>query len=154
MELVFVFQSVEFYVIATLVAAVVAAMALRPASRGAVSEYLVPSVLTCEGEDVPGVEAEVTADSVLRLTRKAIPAVMSTGAVSARVTVSDKDIKVEERVVFGRIPGDAVDTATFMLDFLSPGRYHLQYVSESTGMSAAMTVNIRPGYRVSRRLEC
>lgn len=154
MELSFIFQSVEFYVIATLVAALVAGVALRPTARGAVREYLVPSVLSLSGDGTPAVTATVGDDGVLSLRRTAIPPVTATGAVSARVTVNGPDIKVEERVVYGRVAGEEVDTATITLEYLAAGRYHLQYISEATGLSAAMTVNIRPGYRVSRRLEC
>lgn len=157
MEQLTIFQSVEFYVIATLVAAFVAGMALRPASRGEAVTRLLGATLTGDGyggDGTASVEAIVGDDGRVSVIRRGLPPVASTGAVSAKVTVAGRDIRMEERVVYGRGEAAEADAAEFVLDFLIPDRYHLQYISESTGMSAAMTVNVRPGYRCRREMSC
>lgn len=155
MEQLTIFQSVEFYVIATLVAALIAGVALRPAARGEAVTRLLGATLShveCDGEAM--VEAIVGDDGSVDIIRRGLPPLSDTGAVSAKVTVTGRDIKVEERIVRGRGEGMPVDTAEFTLDFLAPDRYHLQYVSEPTGMSAAMPLNVLPGYRCRRELAC
>lgn len=158
MMLLSVFQSVEFYVIATLVAAVVVGMAMRPSSRGEARVYMLAGRLCRSNREVPMVEMEVAEDGTVNLVRSGIPPVTSQGALSLVVTVTGLDIRMEERTVFPR-PGktglsecEAVDTAEFTLDFLAPERYHVQYRSDSMDAVAAMTLHVRPGYRVKREL--
>jgi len=147
------FYSVEFYVIATLIAAVIVALALRPSSRGEARQYLLAgSLMKC---DVATAEIELEAfdDFSVRLVRRAIPDVTAAGAVSLAVTIIGFDIKIEERIVYGRNPmAESVDTAIFLFDFLAPERYHIQYVSEPTGLFVSTTFNNRPGYRIVRQL--
>ncbi len=147
------FYSVEFYVIATLVAAVVAAFAMKPDSRGEARQHLLAgSLMKC---DVATAEIELESfdDLSVRLVRRATPDVTVDGAVSLAVTVIGFDIKIEERIVYGRNPeAESVDTAIFRLDFLAPERYHIQYISEPTGLFVSTTFNNRPGYRIVRQL--
>lgn len=147
------FYSVEFYVIATLVAAVVAAFAMKPDSRGEARQHLLAgSLMKC---DVATAEIELESfdDLSVRLVRRATPDVTVDGAVSLAVTVIGFDIKIEERIVYGRNPeAESVDTAIFCLDFLAPERYHIQYISEPTGLFVSTTFNNRPGYRIVRPL--
>ncbi len=147
-----VFQSVEFYVIATLVAAVIVAFAIKPSARGEARQYLLASTLLQCDVATAEIELETMDDFSVRLVRRGVPDVSASGAVSLAVTVIGRDVTIEERIVYGRQPAEPVDTAVFVLDFLGDDRYHILYKSEPTGLFAATTFNNRPGYRVVKQL--
>ena len=74
MEQLTIFQSVEFYVIATLVAALIAGVALRPAARGEAVTRLLGATLShveCDGEAM--VEAIVGDDGSVDIIRRGLP---------------------------------------------------------------------------------
>lgn len=147
-----VFQSVEFYVIATLVASTIVAFAMKPSARGEARQYLLAgTLLRCDVNDAE-IELESMDDYNVRLVRRGTPDVTEDGAISLAVTVIGTDITIEERIVFGRRPAETVDTAVFNLDFLGAERYHIQYKSDATGLFAATTFNNNPGYHVIKQL--
>lgn len=146
------FQSVEFYVLALLVAAVIVAFAVKPSARGEAKQYLLASTLLRCDVATTEIELESMDDFTVRLVRRGVPDVTETGAVSLAVTVIGRDVTIEERIVFGRRQAEPVDTAVFVLDFLGCDRYHIVYKSEPTGLLAATMFNNRPGYRVVKPL--
>ncbi len=146
--------SVEFYVYATLVAAAIVAFLARPSSRGEARQHLLAGELSnasnrswSDSASVsPAISLVVRDDGAVVLFRHGIEGVSSSGAVSLAVTVIGFDITIEERIVPGNNLDDPIDTATFVLDFLAPGRYHLKYNSSATSSFVATTLLVRPDY--------
>lgn len=152
------FNSVEFYVIAGTIAAAVVALASVPARRGAAAQHLLAGVLSepdaADDPEAPTVTAEVDSRGRVIITRRGLPDIAMTGAVSLAVEVAGFDITVKERLTPGR--GDHADLAghaTFILDFLAPERYHISYRSEILDLVAAFTLPVRPGIKVTRDLK-
>ena len=146
--------SIEFYVYATLVAAAIVAFLARPSSRGEARQHLLAGELSnasnrswSDNASVsPAISLIVRDDGAVVLFRHGIEGVTSSGAVSLAVTVIGFDITIEERIVPGNNLDDPIDTATFVLDFLAPDRYHLKYNSSATSSFVAATLLVRPDY--------
>lgn len=146
--------SIEFYVYATLVAAAIVAFLARPSSRGEARQHLLAGELSnasnrswSDNASVsPAISLIVRDDGAVVLFRHGIEGVTSSGAVSLAVTVIGFDITIEERIVPGNNLDDPIDTATFVLDFLAPDRYHLKYNSSATSSFVATTLLVRPDY--------
>lgn len=147
--------SVEFYVIAAVVAAAVLAFSGRKSSSGPARQYLLPGVLTlADSPQSAAVELICADDGTVVLRRHGVEGMTLTGAVSIAVDVSGFDVKIKERRVEGR-PGDheTVDTASFVLDFMGAERYFISYTAEDAGLFAALTLHDRPGIRVVKALQ-
>lgn len=148
------FNSVEFYVIATVVAASIIVYFVRPSSHGEARQYLLAGDLTNASgrgwSDVSSTQASISLrvrdDGAVVLTRHGIQGVSSSGAVSLAITQIGFDITIEERIVAGNNIDDPIDTASFVLDFLAPDRYHLKYNSASISSFATATLLVRDGY--------
>lgn len=146
--------SVEFYVYATLVAAAIVAFLARPSSRGEAHQHLLAGELSNasnrswsdSNSAQPAISLIVRDDGAVVLFRHGIEGVSSSGAVSLAITVIGFDITIEERIVPGNNLDDSIDTATFVLDFLAPDRYHLKYNSSATSSFVATTLLVRPDY--------
>lgn len=146
--------SVEFYVYATLVAAAIVAFLARPSSRGEARQHLLAGELSNasnrswsdSNSAQPAISLIVRDDGAVVLFRHGIEGVSSSGAVSLAITVIGFDITIEERIVPGNNFDDPIDTATFVLDFLAPDRYHLKYNSSATSSFVATTLLVRPDY--------
>ena len=146
--------SVEFYVYATVVAAAIVAYLARPSSRGEVRQYLLAGELSNASNRAwtdlptlpPSISIIVRDDGAVVLFRHGVEGVSTSGAVSLAITVIGYDITIEERIVPGNNLDDPIDTATFVLDFLAPDRYHLKYNSSATSRFATATLLVRPDY--------
>ncbi len=146
--------SVEFYVYATLVAAAIVAFLARPSSRGEARQHLLAGELSNasnrswsdSNSAQPAISLIVRDDGAVVLFRHGIEGVSSSGAVSLAITIIGFDITIEERIVPGNNLDDPIDTATFVLDFLAPDRYHLKYNSSATSSFVATTLLVRPDY--------
>ena len=146
--------SIDFYVYATLVAAAIVAFLARPSERGEARQHLLAGELSNatkrswsdSNSAQPAISLIVRDDGAVVLFRHGIEGVSSSGAVSLAVTVIGFDITIEERIVPGNNLDDPIDTATFVLDFLAPDRYHLKYNSSATSSFVAATLLVRPDY--------
>lgn len=147
-----IFQTVEFYVIAVLVAAMIVVLVARPASRGEARQYLLAGDLKACGDDNSAITLTAHDDGSVTLTRHGIEGITSTGAVSLAVNVIGWDIVIEERLSEGFSDDAPIDTAVFRLDFLAPERYHIRYNSDRTGRFVATPFHNRPGYTTTRPL--
>lgn len=147
-----IFQTVEFYVIAVLVAALVVALVARPTSRGEARQYLLVGELRSDGVINSEITMIANDDGSVILTRSGIEGITSTGAVSIAVTVVGWDVVIEERLSVGYSDDAPIDTAVFKLDFLAPERYHIRYNSSATGRFVATPFHNRPGYTTTRQL--
>lgn len=145
--------STEFYVIASLAAATVVGLCVKPQSRGEAIEHLLSGEL-CDSSDpdgTPRVTITCDTDGKLLLTRCGLRDMTTDGAVSLSAKRIGSDITIEERITKSTA-GIPVDTALFTLDFIPPGRYHIRYNSEATGLFAAFTMTVRPSATLTRQL--
>lgn len=159
-----IFQSVEFYIIATLLAAMTVALCARGDNRGPVREILVGGVITREDEADPGVEdghrPEIEficlEDGSVILRRRGIRGVTASGAVSLAMELKGFELKIRERTMAGRPDSEPIDTASFILDFMAREHYFISYTSDitdaSTSLTTSLTLSNRPGNRVVKRL--
>lgn len=159
-----IFQSVEFYIIATVLAAMIVALCARGDNRGPVREILTAGVISreCGDNPAPGAEREPAIeflcldDGSVILRRHGIRGVTDSGAVSLAMELKGFELKIRERTVAGRPDGEPIDTASFILDFMAPEHYFISYTSDlteaSTSLTASLTLSVRPGNRVEKRL--
>ncbi len=150
------FTSVEFYVIATVVAAAIGAYIAKPSFRGEARQHFLSGKLTNStnrnwsdnSDKITGPEISLITrdDGSVAITRHGISGVYESGAVSLAITIIGFDITIEERIVTGNPIDDPIDTASFTLDFLAPERYHLKYNSAATSSFIATTILVRPGF--------
>lgn len=147
------FTTTEFYVIASLAAAAIVGFCVKPPSRGQAIESLLAGTLcdTSDSDPTPRIALSCDDDCRVLLTRHGLDGLTTTGAVSLAATRIASDITIEERVT-PTPGGEPVDTALFSLDFIPPGRYHVRYNSESTGLFAAFTLTVRAGNTIIRPL--
>lgn len=154
------FQSVEFYVLATLVAALIVGFIAKPSNRGEARQHLLAGELSNESNRSwsdaatiePSISVKVREDGAVVLTRHGLEGVSTSGAVSLAVTIIGFDVSIEERIVPGNNLDDVVDTATFVLDFFAPDRYHIKYNSSSISSFVATTLLVRSGYEKHLKL--
>lgn len=147
---------------ATIVAAAVIALCVRPSSRGRAREHLLSGVLcqfcgdsadgSCEVKE-PGISFECLENGNVLLTRYGLRGLTDSDAVSLAVTVIGFDVTIEERIHRGTTPGEPVDTALFTLEFFGRERYHIHYSSEPTAMAASLTLSNRDGLHADRVLK-
>lgn len=150
------FSTVEFYVIMAVMAAAIVAFSARPQSRGPVMEYLLASTLSeSDDGDLPRQSVEITclADGTVLLVRHGVEDVTMTGAVSIAAKCDGSNVTFEERLVVGSTWDAPARMATFHIDFLRPGRYHIRYNSDRTGLFAAFPLHVRPGINVTHDLK-
>lgn len=147
------FSSTEFYVIASMAAAAVVGLCVKPPSRGQAIERLLAGILcqTSEPDATPSITLSCEPDGNVLLTRSGLEGLTTAGAVSLAATRIGTDITIEERIT-PTAGGEAIDAALFTLDFITPGRYHLRYNSSALGLFAAFTLTVRPGNTLRRPL--
>lgn len=154
-----VFDSIEFYVIAAVVASAVVGLCVRPSSKGETVTRLLAGELSpaCDdcADSTPSIELLVEEDGSVTLTRRGLDGMVhASGALSLVVNVAGFDISVEERLTPGRPAADVPEPAEarFTLDFLGAERYHLRYYSEATGGLAVTPLHVRPGIHIVKPL--
>ena len=152
-----VFQTPEFYVIVSVIAAAVIAAVSLPERKGEVKLHLLAGELreADESADNPSPGAitfTVGAGNLVTLRREGLRGVSMDGAVSLAVKVSGFDITIDERVTPGSPYGQMAESATFTLDFLAPEWYHIRYESDSLSEHASLTLHVREGIVLTKRL--
>ena len=149
-----IFQTVEFYVIVSVIAAAIVAASCLPAGVGEARTFLYGGELRDSGCEVtePVIVALVATDGTLGIHRFGLDGVSFSGAYSLAVRIIGLNVTIEERLTPGRRGDEPADSASAILDCLGPERYHFKYVSEATGRSTAFSLNMRPGNRIERRL--
>lgn len=146
--------SVEFYVIAAVVAAAVVAFSARKDDEGPVRQILLPGVLVTSDRK-PGnmIELICNEDGSVVLRRYGVEGVTVSGAVSLAVTIRGFDVLIKERIVEGNPEDEMIDTASFVLDFMGEERYFISYSAETAGLFAALTLKNRVGNRIVKPLQ-
>lgn len=150
-----IFQTVEFYVVMTLLAAAVVGLCVRPSGRGEAETIFVPGMLeggAVGGNGVPRIIVEVGDDLMVRIRRYGLEGATMESRVTLAITKIGFDIAIKERRA--DVPaGEEADMAIFQLDFLGAERYHVSYEVEETNLFASMTLAVKPGIRIERELK-
>lgn len=117
-------------------------------------EYLLSAELspTDDSADGPSIDIACLDDGTVRLVRHGVEGVTLSGTVGGAVKCNGTNVSIEERLVVGSTWDDAARKATFRIDFLPPGRYHVRYNSDRTGLFAAFQLHVRPGITTSHIL--
>lgn len=154
-----VFQTPEFYVIVSVIAAAVIAAVSLPERKGEVKLHLLAGELhesdDSQSSDTSGagsVTFTVGSGNVVVLRRDGLSGVTLDGALSLAVRVSGFDITIEERVTPGSSVSPMASSATFELNFLAPEWYHIRYESEAFSQHASLTLHVREGIVLTKRL--
>lgn len=165
-------HSVEFYVIATVVAAGIVAFCLRPSGKGAAIVRTVTGWI-CEGDtdrdsettgsrhyndatdDGPQLQIECLRNGNVMIKRTDVRGVGDTGALTLQVIQSGFDLRVTEQLQPGRSSADTppVQDAVFVLNFLAPEYYHIHWTTDIGDRFAAFTLHVRPGIKTSQPLK-
>lgn len=150
-----IFNSVEFYVIAVVIAAAVVALSASGKDSRPVRQHLLPGVLShSDAPQPPSIELICCDDGSVMLHRHGLSGMTLTGAVSLAVSVKGFDVEIKERQVSGRAGDpDIVDTASFILDFMGCERYFISYRADDDGLFAALTLHNRPGIRALKTMQ-
>lgn len=147
--------SVEFYVVAAVVAAAVIGYSVSPGQRGEERRHLLAGTLCDLGADAPSgeyVAVRCTDSGDVLLTRTGLQGITIGGAVSLVVKVRGFDVDIEERLVADP-RGEEVNAALFTLDFIGQERYNVRYTSPDIGLMAVFTLRNRPGMRFDAPLK-
>lgn len=151
---VFFYQSVEFYVVAAVIAAAVLALSAMPRERRAVKTHLLSGTLDPDEADAPEeIEIECLDNRNVILRRLGVRNIGIEGAVSLAASVNGLDIEIKERTMPGNSGQDVAVSATFELEFIAPERYHIRYENEDSGLFTAFTLTNRPGVKMTRELK-
>lgn len=145
------FTSVEFYVIATVVAAAVLGLCVKPASKGPARQHLLGGILRKGAAKQPGLEILCREDGAVEIVRTGLDGLTDASAVSAAVNVTGFDIVIKERIMVADC-GEDRNEAVFVLDFLAPEHYHIKYENEDTNLFCAFTLHVRPGIKSRKEL--
>jgi hypothetical protein len=148
-----IFQTVEFYVIVSVIAAAVVAYMAIPAERGEAKLHMLAGELYGgDAAAVPSIEFHCMDDGSVMLVRKGLHGVSASGAASIAVKVIGFDLMIEERLTPGSMLDMEMTEAQFRLDFLAPEWYHIKYNSETVGRFCAASLHVRPGLVLRKEL--
>jgi hypothetical protein len=148
-----IFQTVEFYVITSVIAAAVVAYMAIPAQRGEAKLHMLAGELFEGDFDAkPSIEFHCNDDGSVTLVRRGISGIYASGAVSIAIKVIGFDLMIEERLTQGSPLDMQMSEAQFNLDFLAPEWYHIKYNSENIGRFCAASLHVRPGLVLRKEL--
>lgn len=149
-----VFQTVEFYVTAAVIAAMIVGLMAMPRRHGAARQSVLEADLLYSGNDEPSLSVEARDDGSVILVRRGLAGLTSSAIVKLLVTIIGNDITIEESVTQGSAWSEPADTAMAVLDMIGHDRYHVKYISDPNGQRfAAFTLNNRPGFKATRPLK-
>ena len=146
-----IFNTVEFYVIASVIAAAVVALSAMPRrTREARQFTLDADLMPGDPDEDPMLHFRVRPDGRVELRRTGLAGVGDEGAAVLEIEVAGFDVVMNERLRPGR--GAAVGQAVWTMDFFGREYYHISYRSDSTGRFASLTLHVRPGIEVTKPL--
>ncbi|MDE6497621.1 MAG: hypothetical protein K2L21_03065 [Muribaculaceae bacterium] len=146
-----IFNTVEFYVIASVIAAAVVALSAMPRrTREARQFTLDADLMPGDPDEDPMLWFRVRPDGRVELRRTGLAGVGDEGAAVLEIEVAGFDVVMNERLRPGR--GPAVGQAVWTMDFFGREYYHISYRSDSTGRFASLTLHVRPGIEVVKPL--
>lgn len=149
-----VFNSVEFYVIAVVIAAAIVGFMAKNSSPGPVRQILLPGQLIDTECDMPAVEFDCRPDGSVTMTRHGLVDITDRGAVSVAITVKGFEVAIEERLTHGvALDATVVNAARFELDFMGSEHYFITYTSPALNLFCALTLHNRAGIHTFKPLQ-
>ena len=146
-------HSVEFYVIAFVVAMALVTLLVGQRSRGEATTNIDTFDLIPSMADEAGLLAISSEDTDrVAITRTGLPIFEGDTVVLVSTVIDDKWHIEEKRATKGRGAHVAMDGAV-EVSFLRPGRYHVRYDSEVTGQWCTFTHTHRPGNTTRAQLK-
>lgn len=142
--------SVEFYTIAFIVAAAVVAMCVKPPVHGEVITEFVRGTPTDGIESEPSLQISVDNENRVTVFRLGFEDLTAESVVTLVVNKKGFDLEIKERVSIS--PGEYVNSAVFMLNFLAPERYHVTYQADNSERFVAFNLTVKPGNRFEKQL--
>lgn len=141
------YRTVEFYVVATFLAAAVLAYCVKPSRKGSAIQRFEEGWLT-EGEidAEPMLIVECLDNGAVQIRRTGLPVTGASGAVSLVIEQIGFDLDCKERRVDGA--GAPMREAVFVLTFMGSEWYHINYRDEASGRFAAFSLHVRPGIKM------
>ena len=138
-------HSVEFYVIAFVVAMALVTLLIGQRSRGEATTNIDQMDLTPSLTEVAG-QLAICSEDIDRVTiaRTGLPLYEGDTVILVSTIIDDKWHIEEKRATKGRGPNVEMDGAA-TINFLRPGRYHVRYDSEITGQWCTFKHSHRPG---------
>lgn len=138
-------HSVEFYVIAFVVAMALVTLLIGQRSRGKATTNIDQLNLTPSTTDEAG-QLTITSEDTDRVTigRTGLPLFEGDTVILVSTVIDDKWHIEEKRATKGRGPNVAMDGAV-EVSFLRPERYHVRYDSEITGQWCTFKHTHHPG---------
>lgn len=137
--------------IATVVAAAVLGLCVKPSGKGPVRQHLLPGHLRKGAEVSPGLDIRCREDGSVELLRTGLEGLTDASAASIAVNVSGFDVAITERLTPADC-GEPRNEALFVLDFLAPEHYHIRYENPDTNLFCAFTLHVRPGIITRKEL--
>lgn len=149
------FQTIEFYVVAAMIAAIIVGFMAMPARRGAARQTAIETDLTATGAAEPMLKVEARDDGSVIMLREGLQGVTQSGIVKLLVTIVGNDVTIEESIAAGSAWSEPADTAMAVLDMLGHDRYHIKYICDKSAGDrfCAFTLNNRPGFKTTRQLK-
>ena len=138
-------HSVEFYVIAFVVAMALITLLIGQRSRGEATTNIDQFDLSPSNAEVAG-QLVITSEDTDRvaIARTGLPLYEGDTVILVSTIIDDKWHIEEKRATKGRGPNIEMDGAV-TISFLRPGRYHVRYDSEITGQWCTFAHSHRPG---------
>lgn len=137
--------------IATVVAAAVLGLCIKPSGKEPVRQHLLPGQLRKGAEVSPGLDIRCREDGSVELLRTGLEGLTDASAASIAVNVSGFDVAITERLTPADC-GEPRNEALFVLDFLAPEHYHIRYENPDTNLFCAFTLHVRPGITTRKEL--
>ncbi len=146
--------SIEWCVVAAVVAAAVLALCARPSGRGsAVTTFVEGTLVECGDGDDSGAWIHASVDDCggVEILRTGLENIPMSSHLSLAVTRVGFDIELKEReAIAGGAP--TARCVRFRLGGLGAERYHVVYRCERTKECAAFTIKIKPGIKIDKAL--
>lgn len=146
-------HSVEFYVIAFVVAMALVTLLIGQRTRGEATTNIDQLELTPSLTERAGNLAICSEDTDrVTITRAGLPLFEGDTVILVSTIIDDKWHIEEKRATKGRGPNIEMDGAV-TINFLRPGRYHVRYDSEITGQWCTFKHSHRPGATTTAQLK-
>lgn len=146
------FSSVEFYVIAVVIAAAIVGLCVKPSQKGAAKTYIAEGTLSASATPAePSIEIMCLDDGRVSVTRRGLQGMSDESRINFFVTIIGFDITIEERCA-PSLSGNPADEATISIGALGCERYHMTYRADTSGLIAASYFRNKPGICVTKPL--
>lgn len=163
-------HSVEFYVLMLFAAAAVLAVCVRPSRKGeALTHTLAGTLVAGDPEAGPALHLTCLDNGDVEIRRTGLRNLTPDSHIALAVTQIGFDLAIKERPTVGgpsysrsrnadfataaaTLPSEKTapanpTEAVFIIRFMGPEWYHINYVDETTNVFAAFSFHVRPGLK-------